>query len=133
MSNELDILWKKYLKDRENSKIKEKLLFNYIPLVRLIAGRMMISLPNSVIQDDLISNGLIGLINAIDNFDETKGFKFNTYANIKIKGAILDGLRELDWMPRGIREKSNLLENGIRSAEKRVQRIPTDLEIAEEA
>ncbi|PID30769.1 MAG: RNA polymerase sigma factor WhiG [Candidatus Cloacimonadota bacterium] len=132
MSNELDILWEKYLKNRDNSKVKEKLLFNYIPLVRLIAGKMMISLPETVSQDDLISNGLIGLINAIDNFDTDKGCKFNTYANIKIKGAILDGLREMDWMPRGIREKSNMLEKGIRNAEKKAQRIPTDIEIAEE-
>lgn len=128
---ELDHIWEQFRKNPTKKGLKEKILMHYIPLVRLIAGRMMISLPNSVILDDLVSSGLLGLINAIEKFDESKGVKFKTFANIKIKGAILDGLREMDWMPRGLREKSNFLEQGIKLAEKKAGRAPTDLEIAE--
>lgn len=129
---DIEKIWDDFLKDRSRQDLKEKIMLHYLPMVRIIAGRMMISLPNSVNIDDLISNGLIGLINAIDKFESEKGFKFETFANIKVRGALLDGLRELDWMPRGIREKNNLLKNAIRNAEKRVKRAPTDLEIAEE-
>ncbi|MBN1969121.1 MAG: FliA/WhiG family RNA polymerase sigma factor [Candidatus Delongbacteria bacterium] len=132
MIDNIQAIWDEYLKNRDNNQLKEKLLLYYIPIVRVIAGRMMISLPDSVSIDDLISNGLIGLINAIEKFDDEKGVKFSTYANIKIKGAILDGLRELDWMPRGLREKSNMLEHAIRSAEMKFGRVPTDLEVSEE-
>jgi len=132
LKDEIDKIWEAYLKDRSKTMLKEKILMHYVPLVRIIAGRMMISLPSSVSLDDLVSNGLIGLINAIDRFEVEKCVKFETFANIKIKGAILDGLRELDWVPRNIREKSNILENAIRSAEGRLNRLPTDSEIAEE-
>lgn len=128
----LSLLWNEFCNDRSKSSIKEKLLLHYIPIVRIITGRMMISLPNHISMDDLISDGLVGLINAIDLFDITKGVKFETYANIKIRGAILDGLRQLDWMPRGLREKSTLLENATRSAEMKSGRAPTDMEIAKE-
>ena len=130
--DDIDKIWEAFLKDRSKMVLKEKLLMHYVPLVRIIAGRMMISLPASVSLDDLVSNGLIGLINAIDRFDAEKCVKFETFASIKIKGAILDGLRELDWVPRNIREKSNVLENAIRRAEGRLNRLPTDLEIADE-
>lgn len=132
LRDEIDKIWEAFLKDRSKMVLKEKILMHYVPLVRIIAGRMMISLPSSVSLDDLVSNGLIGLINAIDRFDIEKCVKFETFANIKIKGAILDGLRELDWVPRNIREKSNLLENAIRKAEIRLNRMPGDSEIAEE-
>lgn len=132
LKDEIDIIWEAFLKDRSKMALKEKILMHYVPLVRIIAGRMMISLPSSVSLDDLVSNGLIGLINAIDRFDTEKCVKFETFANIKIKGSILDGLRELDWVPRNIREKSNLLENAIKRAESRLNRMPSDSEIAEE-
>ena len=125
-------LWTEYCNDKSKSNVKEKLLLHYVPLVRIITGRMMISLPNHISMDDLISDGLVGLINAIDKFDIEKKVKFETYANIKIRGAILDGLRELDWMPRGLREKSTVLENATRAAEAKSGRAPTDQEIASE-
>lgn len=132
MKKDITHIWETYTKNKNNRKAKERLLLNYIPLVRYVAGRMMISLPKAVILDDLISNGVIGLISALDKFDPTKDIKFETYANIKIRGAILDGLREMDWMPRNIREKSNILEKAIKSAEKKHGKIPSEIEIAEE-
>ena len=125
-------LWKEYSKDKKKTNVKEKLLLHYIPLVRIISGRMMISLPNHISMDDIISDGLVGLINAIDLFELKKEVKFETYANIKIRGAILDGLRQMDWMPRGLREKNTILENATRSAEVKSGRAPTDHEIAKE-
>lgn len=130
--DDINTLWKIYKANPRKQDVKEKILLNYIPLVRMIAGRMMISLPNSISLDDLVSNGLLGLINAVEKFDLNKNIKFETYANIKVRGAILDGLREIDWMPRGLRDKNKLLENAIKKAEVKVGRIPTDIEIAEE-
>jgi len=129
---EINTIWQEYLRDKSKNNLKEKLLLHYIPLVRLIAGRMRISMPKSVALEDLVSSGFLGLLGALDKYDDSKNVKFETFANIKIRGAILDGLREVDWMPRGIREKNNQLENAIRSAEKKCGRIPTDIEIAEE-
>jgi len=130
--NSLDSLWNEYSEDKSKVNVKEKLLLHYVPLVRIIAGRMMISLPNHISMDDLVSDGLVGLINGLDLFDLKKEVKFETYANIKIRGAILDGLRQLDWMPRGLREKNTILENATRAAEIKSGRAPTDQEIADE-
>jgi len=100
--------------------------------VRLIARRIQERLPDSISLDDLVSNGVLGLISAIDNFDPTHNVKLKTYAEYKIRGAILDGLRGLDWAPRQKRRKSKQIEAAIAVAEQRVQGPPTEEEIAAE-
>ncbi len=111
---------------------KDRLLIHYVELVHQIAGRMKITLPSSVQFDDLTSCGTMGLIRAIENFEPDRGFKFETYASQVVRGAMLDGLREYDWLPRTQRIKNRRLENAIRDLEQRLARSPDDEEIAAE-
>src|ERR1700738_4631555 len=106
--------------------------WNILPQVKLIARRIHERLPESVNLEDLISTGTIGLISAIDNFDPRHNVKLKTYAEYKIRGAILDSLRGLDWAPRQKRRKSKQIEAAVASSEQRLQRAPTELEIATE-
>ena len=122
--------WKKY-KATQDLGIRERLLIRYLPLVKQIAGRMLISLPKSVSLDELVSSGIMGLISAVDNFDPSMGFKFETYAANRIKGAIYDGLRELDWVPRSIRQKARRMEKAMEILYKELGRAPNDQEVAE--
>jgi len=109
---------------------REGLVLAHLPQVRLIAKRIHDRLPHYVSLDDLVSAGVVGLLNAIDNFDPGLNVQLNTYAEHRIRGAIMDGLREMDWAPREIRQKSKLVENVIRTAQQRVGREPTEEEIA---
>lgn len=109
---------------------REELILEHLPQVRLIARRIQERLPENISLDDLISTGVIGLIAAIDNFDPTQNVKLKTYAEYKIRGAILDSLRGLDWAPRQKRRQSKRIEAAIAVAEQRVQRAPTEDEIA---
>jgi RNA polymerase sigma factor for flagellar operon FliA len=111
---------------------REALILQHLPQVRLIARRIHENLPDRVSIDDLISSGTIGLIAAIDNFDPTMNVKLKTYAEYRIRGAILDSLRELDWAPRQKRKMGRQIESAIASAEQRLGRSPTEEEIAEE-
>jgi len=111
---------------------RERLILDHLPQVRLIARRIQERLPDCISLDDLVSNGVLGLISAIDNFDPTHNVKLKTYAEYKIRGAILDGLRGLDWAPRQKRRKSKQIEAAIAVAEQRVQGPPTEEEIAAE-
>jgi len=111
---------------------RERLILEHLPQVRLIARRIHERLPESVSLDDLISTGIVGLINAIDNFDTNHKVKLKTYAEYKIRGAILDSLRGLDWAPRQQRKKAKQIESAIAAAEQRVHRSPTETEVAEE-
>jgi len=111
---------------------RERLILDHLPQVRLIARRIHERLPESVSLDDLVSTGTIGLISAIDNFDPAHNVKLKTYAEYKIRGAILDSLRGLDWAPRQQRKKSKQIEAAIAAIEQRVQRAPTEEEIAAE-
>ena len=113
-------------------KERERLILEHLPQVRLIARRIHERLPESVSLDDLISTGTVGLINAIDSFDSSHKVKLKTYAEYKIRGAILDSLRGLDWAPRQQRKKSKQIEAAIAVVEQRVHRTPTEDEIAEE-
>jgi RNA polymerase sigma factor for flagellar operon FliA len=109
---------------------REQLILEHLPQVRLIARRIQERLPENISLDDLISTGVIGLIAAIDNFDPTQNVKLKTYAEYKIRGAILDSLRGLDWAPRQKRRQSKRIEAAIAAAEQRLQRAPTEDEIA---
>jgi RNA polymerase sigma factor FliA len=109
---------------------RERLILEHLPQVRLIARRIQERLPENISLDDLVSTGVIGLISAIDNFDPTHNVKLKTYAEYKIRGAILDSLRGLDWAPRQKRRKAKLIEAAIAAAEQVLQRCPTEEEIA---
>jgi RNA polymerase sigma factor for flagellar operon FliA len=111
---------------------RERLILEHLPQVRLIARRIQERLPENVSLEDLVSTGVIGLISAIDNFDPAHNVKLKTYAEYKIRGAILDGLRGLDWAPRQKRRRAKQIEAAIAVAEQRLQRSPGEEEIAEE-
>jgi RNA polymerase sigma factor for flagellar operon FliA len=110
---------------------RERLILDHLPQVRLIARRIHERLPASVPLDDLISTGIVGLISAIDNFDESLNVKLKTYAEYKIRGAILDSLRGLDWAPRQKRRRSKQIESAIEELERELHRSPSEEEIAE--
>jgi RNA polymerase sigma factor for flagellar operon FliA len=114
------------------SEQREHLIMEHLPQVRLIARRIQERLPESISLDDLISTGVLGLISAIDNFDPTHNVKLKTYAEYKIRGAILDSLRGLDWAPRQKRRRAKQIEAAITAAEQRLKRAPTEEEIARE-
>jgi RNA polymerase sigma factor FliA len=111
---------------------RERLILEHLPQVRLIARRIHERLPDSVSLDDLVSTGIVGLISAVDHFDPTHNVKLRTYAEYKIRGAILDSLRGLDWAPRQQRKRSKRIESAISSAEQRLKRLPNEEEIAVE-
>ena len=110
---------------------RESQLMQYLPLVKYIAGRIAIGLPKSVELDDLINAGVVGLIEAYNNFDPGKGVKFESYASMRIRGSILDELRAIDWAPRSTRAKSREVERAISSLENRLGRSPSEEEVAE--
>ncbi len=124
-------LWEIYTKT-QNPAIKEKILVHYLPVVKYVVGRMIINLPNSVSYDDLVSAGTMGLLAAIDRFDINMGVKFETYVVPRIRGAILDELRALDWVPRSVRSKAKKLEKAIMHIEAQLGRMATAEEIARE-
>jgi RNA polymerase sigma factor FliA len=111
---------------------RERLILEHLPQVRLIARRIQERLPENISLEDLISTGIIGLISAIDHFDPAHNVKLKTYAEYKIRGAILDSLRGLDWAPRQKRRQAKQIEAAIAMAEQRLQRSPTEEEIAAE-
>jgi len=116
--------------DAVATSVREQRILDHLPQVKLIASRMHDKLPESVMLDDLISAGVLGLIDAVDHFDESLNVKLKTYAEHKIRGAILDSLRSLDWAPRNKRKKSKQIEAAIQAREKILHRSPTEEEIA---
>src|SRR6266851_1621723 len=116
--------------DALSSEDREQLILEHLPQVRLIARRIHDRLPESVSLEDLVSTGIVGLISAIDRFDSSHNVKLKTYAEYKIRGAILDSLRGLDWAPRQQRKRSKQIEAAISSAEQRLHRSPSEDEIA---
>lgn len=109
---------------------RERLIMEHMPQVKLIARRIHDRLPASVSLDDLISTGIIGLISAIDRYDATQGVKLKTYAEYKIRGAILDSLRQMDWAPRQQRKRARMIESAVNQLEQDLRRQPTDEEVA---
>ncbi len=130
MSN-LEALWKEF---RESgSKIaKDKLLVEYAHLVKYVAGRVALNLPSSVDRDDLVSAGILGLVKAVETFEPERGFKFETFAGHKIRGAMLDELRALDWVPRSVRQKAKDLQRVYSKLENELGRMPYDDEVCGE-
>ncbi|MBD5477144.1 MAG: FliA/WhiG family RNA polymerase sigma factor [Lachnospiraceae bacterium] len=123
-------LWEEYAKT-QSPELREKIILEYAPLVKVVAGRLSMYLGYNVEYEDLVSYGIFGLIDAIDKFDCMKDVKFETYASLRIRGAILDQIRKMDWIPRTIRQKQKKIDSVIREIEARSGRNATDEEIAE--
>ena len=110
---------------------RNEIILNYLPLVKFVANRIASRLPSQVETDDLINAGILGLVDAIEKFDETRKIKFKTYAEFRVKGAILDELRALDWVPRSIRQKAHRLEQAYTELEGRLGRPAADYEVVD--
>jgi RNA polymerase sigma factor for flagellar operon FliA len=124
-------LWQGY-KETGDLELRNRLVVQYSPLVKYVAGRVRSGLPQSVEQSDLISEGVIGLIDAIDRFEPERGLQFQTYAVQRIRGAMVDSLRSSDWVPRSLREKKRDIERAQASLETKLGRTPSDAEVAAE-
>ena len=129
--SEIDRLWEEF-KRTEKRELRDRLILHYSPLAKYVAARVAAGLPQSVDQSDLVSYGIFGLIDAIEKFDLARGYKFETYAISRIKGAILDELRSIDWVPRSVRAKARSLEKAFMKLEATLHRTPTDDELAAE-
>ncbi len=128
-TDHLDQLWRRF-KENGDERAREGLILHYSPLVKFVAGRVGAGLPASVDRSDLVSYGIFGLIDAIDKYDQERGVKFETYATTRIRGAIIDELRALDWAPRSIRASAREIERSMAELENRLQRTPTEEELA---
>ncbi|HUS60835.1 MAG TPA: RNA polymerase sigma factor WhiG, partial [Acidimicrobiales bacterium] len=124
-------LWTDY-KTSGSRDARDRLIVNYSPLVKYVAGRVAVGLPQNIEQADLVSYGVFGLIDAIEKFDPARNIKFETYAIARIKGAIIDELRAIDWVPRSVRAKARSVEKAYAKLESELLRTPTDAEVAGE-
>jgi len=127
----IDQLWADY-KASGSRDARDRLIVHYSPLVKYVAGRVSVGLPQNIEQADLVSYGIFGLIDAIDKFDPGRAIKFETYAIARIKGAIIDELRSIDWVPRSVRAKARAVEKAYAKLEAALLRTPTDAEVATE-
>ena len=122
-------LWLEYRRNGDKA-VRDRLILTYAPLVKYVAGRLGSGLPAHVDEGDLVSYGLLGLIGAIERYDPGRDIKFETYAMSRIKGAIIDELRALDWVPRSVRARAREIERAIADLESKLGRAPTDEEIS---
>ncbi|MBQ6813953.1 MAG: FliA/WhiG family RNA polymerase sigma factor [Lachnospiraceae bacterium] len=129
--SERNKLWAEYSKTH-NAEVREKIIIEYAPLVKIVAGRLSMYLGYNVEYDDLVGYGIFGLIDAIDKFDYGKGIKFETYASLRIRGAILDQIRKMDWIPRSLRQKQKKIDAAMSKLEVEFGRPATDEELAKE-
>ena len=127
--DETQALWREY-RARRNEALRDRLILTYAPLVKYVAGRLGSGLPAHVDDEDLVSYGLLGLIGAIERYDPDRDVKFETYAIARIRGAIIDELRALDWVPRSVRSRARDIERAIAELEAKHGRVPSDEEIA---
>ncbi len=127
----LRALWQEFKASGESS-LRERLILHYSPLVKYVAGRVGVGLPPNIEQADLVSYGIFGLIDAIEKFDLERAIKFETYAISRIKGAIIDELRAIDWIPRSVRYKAREVEKAYAALEAKLRRTPTESEVAAE-
>lgn len=123
-------IWQEYEKNK-SPEMKEAIINKYAQLVKIVAGKLHMYTNNLIDYDDLVSYGIFGLLDAIEKFDYTKGFKFETYASLRIRGEIIDNIRKLDWIPRSLRNKNKLLLNTISDFESSNGRSPTEQELAQ--
>ena len=123
-------LWQEFTRTKSKSA-RDRLILTYAPLVKYVAGRLGSGLPAHIDEGDLVSYGLLGLINAMERYDPTRDIKFETYAITRIRGAIIDELRALDWVPRSVRARARAIERAIGELESKLGRAPSDEEIAQ--
>ena len=126
-----DKLWQQYSKTHD-TELRDELILEYAQLVKLVAGRLSMYLGYNVEYEDLVSYGIFGLIDAIDKFDRSKDVKFETYASLRIRGAILDQIRKMDWIPRAVRQKQKKIDEAIKNIEMKTGKTALDEEIASE-
>lgn len=127
----IDELWQEFIRAPRQG-IRDRLVLHYAPLVKYVAGRVGTGLPTHVDNGDLVQSGIFGLVDAIEKFDPDRGWKFETYAMQRIRGAILDDLRSQDWVPRVVRSRARAIERALERLGARLHRYPTDIELAEE-
>lgn len=126
---EIAVLWRSFA-DTGDRSAREKLILNFAPLVTMVAGRVGMGLPSTVEQADLVSYGMFGLIDAVEKFELGRGVKFETYASSRIRGAIIDELRAIDWIPRSVRTKARAVDRAYAELESELRRSPSELEVA---
>ena len=129
---DVEQLWIEFKRDLSNQELRNRLVEMYLPLVKYNGERIWARLPEGVELDDLISAGVFGLMDAIDAFDLSRGVKFETYCVPRIRGAMLDELRTMDWVPRLVRSKASKLNEGMKNLEARLGRQPSAVELAQE-
>jgi RNA polymerase sigma factor for flagellar operon FliA len=130
-SSDIQELWLRFKADPENQELRNRLVEQYLPLVKYNGERIWARLPEGVELDDLVSAGIFGLMDAIDAFDLSRGVKFETYCVPRIRGAMLDELRTMDWVPRLVRSKASKLNEAIKTLEARLGRAPSEQELSE--
>lgn len=130
-AEEKEKLWETY-QENPSPELREKIILEYAQLVKVVAGRLSMYLGYNVEYDDLVSYGIFGLIDAIDKFDLNKDVKFETYASLRIRGAILDQIRKMDWIPRTVRQKQKKIDEAVKQIEMRTGKNALDDEIATE-
>jgi RNA polymerase sigma factor FliA len=131
-SEDLDQIWHEY-RETTDMALRNRLVLQYSPLVKYVAGRLRTRMPDTVEQDDLVSDGVLGLIDAIERFEPARGLSFQTFAVPRIRGAIIDGMRSMDFVPRSVRDKLRLVHRARMALEERLGRAPEDTEVARAA
>lgn len=131
MDADVQALWERY-RATSDPQVREQLILHYAPLVKYVAGRVAVGMPANVEHADLVSYGIFGLLDAIEKFDLERGYKFETYAITRIKGAIIDELRSIDWVPRSVRARARQVEAAVARLEASLQRSPSEEELADE-
>jgi len=129
---DLEQIWVEF-RATADPALRNRLVLQYAPLVKYVAGRLRTRMPDSVEQDDLVSDGVLGLMDAIERFEPNRGLSFQTFAVPRIRGAIIDGMRSMDFVPRSVRDKLRVITRARAALEDRLGRIPEDLEVAAEA
>lgn len=129
---DIDKIWEEFVKDKTNKAIKDKIIIQYIYLIKYVVGRLRINLPNTISTEDIAGYGVEGLIDAIEKFSPARGVRFETYALLRIRGAIIDRIRSLDWVPRGAQKRFKQIHQAIATLQGRLGRQPRAEEIAKE-
>jgi RNA polymerase sigma factor for flagellar operon FliA len=131
-SEDLEQIWREFRATKDPG-LRNRLVLQYAPLVKYVAGRLRTRMPDTVEQDDLVSDGVLGLMDAIERFEPARGLSFQTFAVPRIRGAIIDGMRSMDFVPRSVRDKLRVVLRAQKALELRLGRAPEDTEIAKEA
>jgi RNA polymerase sigma factor FliA len=130
-TEDLDTIWHEFRATRD-AGLRNRLVLQYAPLVKYVAGRLRTRMPDSVDSDDLVSDGVLGLMDAIERFEPARGLSFQTFAVPRIRGAIIDGMRSMDFVPRSVRDKLRVVQRAQVTLEERLGRVPEDAEVARE-